>query len=227
MTNYLYHHVVLTSQMRKKSLRLFKKQIDIAGLLFFLAGIIIFMGIITAESYYPSDKTYTTRQNEISDLGATKPPNSIITQPSATIFNTTMILTGIMIILATLLIHGVYEKYIISVPLGVLGLGILGVGIFPGNMTPWHPIFAFITFSSGGLAAILSYRITKAPLNYVFVILGVIALFFLAFHQLFVPFLGNGGTERFIAYPILFWIIGLGTYLIGATQKKTNNERDS
>lgn len=207
--------------MRKKRWILFNKQIDIAGLLLFLAGIIIFMGIITAESYYPLDKTYTTRQNEISDLGATKPPNSIITQPSATIFNTTMILTGLMILFATVLIHGVYEKLVISIPLGFLGIGILGVGIFPGNITPWHSLFAFITFTSGGLAAILSYKITKTPLSYVFVIIGVIALFLLVFNQSFVSFLGKGGTERFIAYPILFWMTGFGTYLIGShTQKK-------
>ena len=43
------------------------------------------MGIITAEALYPG--TFSTGANEISDLGGTRPPNSVILQPSATIFN--------------------------------------------------------------------------------------------------------------------------------------------
>lgn len=199
---------------------LFEKRKDIAGVLLFLAGLIIFMGIITAESYYPLELTYTTRENEISDLGATKPPNSIITQPSATIFNVTMILTGLMILFASWLVYLSFEKYIISIPLGFLGLGIFGVGIFPGNITPWHSIFAFIIFISGGIGSIVSYKFTRMPLNYLFAIIGIIALFFLFFNQSFVLYLGKGGTERFIAYPILFWMMGFGTYLIGKNNKK-------
>lgn len=208
--------------MNKITNNLFNHKKDIAGLLLFLAGIIVFMGIITAESYYPVDRAYTTRQNEISDLGATKPPNSIITQPSATIFNTTMIITGIMILIASLLVHLSYKTFFLSIPLGFLGVGVLGVGIFPGNITPWHSLFAFIIFLSGGIGAISSFKFTEPPLSYVFVILGGIVLVFLFFNQSFVPFLGKGGTERFIAYPVLFWMIGLGTYILGMNSKKSD-----
>ena len=52
-----------------------------AGLLLAIAGSVILMGIITAESQYPFP--YTTHDNEISDLGATRPPNSVTHQPSA------------------------------------------------------------------------------------------------------------------------------------------------
>ena len=44
------------------------------------------MGIMTAEEKYPAWLHYSTRQ-EISDLGGTDPPNSIIAQPSATILD--------------------------------------------------------------------------------------------------------------------------------------------
>ena len=50
-------------------------------------------GIITAETKYPVFRHYTTQQ-EISDLGGTAPPHSIVTQPSAMIFDTTMIIAG-------------------------------------------------------------------------------------------------------------------------------------
>jgi hypothetical membrane protein len=64
-------------------------KLKLSGLLLFLAGSIALMGIITAEAFYPS--SYTTFHSEISDLGATKPPNSLIYQPSASIFNITML----------------------------------------------------------------------------------------------------------------------------------------
>lgn len=67
-----------------------------AGILFLLAGSLLFMGIITAEIFYPQG--YTTANSEISDLGATRPPDSISYQPSATLFNWTMILSGLLII---------------------------------------------------------------------------------------------------------------------------------
>lgn len=209
------------TEMKKKTNFPIKNKRNLAGVLLFIAGIIIFMGIITAESYFPLDTPYTTRENEISDLAATKPPNSIIKQPSATIFNTTMMLAGIIILCATLLIHLESQNLLLSIPLGFLGLGVLGVGIFPGNITPWHSIFAFIIFTSGGIAAIISYKFTRFPINLVFLVLGVIALFFLIFNEFFIPFLGKGGTERFITYPILFWMMGIGSYLAGTIQKKS------
>lgn len=205
--------------MKKKIDAIFNNKADVAGVLLFIAAIIIFMGIITAESYYPLELCYTTRENEISDLGASEPPESIITQPSAAIFNTTMLLTGLMILSASVLIYYSSEKLYISAPLTFLGIGILGIGLFPGNITPYHSIFAFITFTSGGIGAILSFKTTRFPLKYVFPILGVIALVFLFFNQLFIPYLGDGGTERFIAYPILFWMAGFGIYLIEYTKK--------
>ncbi|MBS3748611.1 MAG: DUF998 domain-containing protein [Candidatus Thermoplasmatota archaeon] len=206
--------------MKKKISFHIKNKKNLAGLLLFTAGILIFMGTITAESYYPLEIPYTTRENEISDLGATKPPNSIIKQPSATIFNTTMIFTGIIILCATLLLHLESQNFLLNVPLGFLGLGVFGVGVFPGNITPWHSIFAFILFTAGGMGAILSYKFTRFPINLVFLVLGVIALFFLFFNELFIPYLGKGGTERFVAYPIMFWMIGLGSYLTKSTFKK-------
>lgn len=214
------YHLLLIAKMKKKTNFIMKNQKNLAGVLLFIAGIIIFMGIITAESYYPLGDPYTTRENEISDLGATKPPNSIIKQPSANIFNTTMILTGIIILCATFLLQLESQNLLLTVPLGVLGIGVVGVGIFPGNITPWHSIFAFILFTAGGIGAILSYRFTRFPINLVFLVLGVIALFFLFFNELFIPYLGKGGTERFVAYPILFWMIGIGSYLMGSTFNK-------
>ena len=67
-----------------------------AGAMLFVAGAVILMGIISAEALYPAP--YTTGGNEISDLGGTEPPAAIVLQPSATIFNLTMMAAGALVL---------------------------------------------------------------------------------------------------------------------------------
>ena len=103
-----------------------------AGTVLFLAGFIALMGIITGEIFYPAG--YSTADSEISDLGSTRPPEALIYQPSATIFNATMILTGILTILGAYTAYRAGWERWSSVLLALLGVGILGVGVFPGNV---------------------------------------------------------------------------------------------
>ncbi len=191
-----------------------------AGLLFFLAGSIILMGIITAETFYPEKYTYTTSDSMISDLGATEPPNSIITQPSATIFNFSMMIVGILILLGTYFLFMALNDKIAAILIGLLGLGALGVGIFPGNVNPQHPLFALTTFISGGLSAIYSYRLISSPFKYLSVVFGITGLFFLFTASIFIPIMGGGGVERWVAYPIVLWLSGFGAYLMGLSSKE-------
>ena len=76
-------------------------------------------GIITAETKYPVFRHYTTQQ-EISDLGGTAPPHSIVTQLSAMIFDTTMIIAGILLLAWVGLnnTHGVTVKGTWQIPAG-------------------------------------------------------------------------------------------------------------
>lgn len=199
--------------------RLLKNPHKTSGTLMFLAGVVIVMGIITAEIFYPAG--YSTSQNEISDLGATRPPNSIIVQPSATIFNTTMMLSGMMLIAAAYFIHGAFRHRLVTGSILLLGLGLLGVGIFPGNNAAIHPLVALLSFVAAGTSAIVSSRVTSAPFRYIAIMLGGITLIFVILVFLFsgmvVPILGDGGTERWIAYPSVLWLIGFGGYLLAKT----------
>lgn len=190
---------------------------NIAGAFLFGAGVLAFLGIITAETLYPG---YSTSQNMISDLGATEPPNSIIIQPSSSIFSTAMAVCGLFIIAASFCIHRAFRKQTITFSLGLFGVGVLGVGIFNGSYGAIHAIFALLAFVMGGLAAIASYRVERAPLSYFSVILGGIALLDLILYYIMgetSPFaaFGLGGLERWIAYPILLWVMGFGGYLMG------------
>lgn len=198
-----------------KSEYLNKKSSVIAGLLFFIAGSVILMGIITGEIFYPELYTYTTANSMISDLGATEPPYSIITQPSANIFNFSMIISGIFLLIGAYFLFRSYNDRIATILVGLLGLGALGVGIFPGNINPQHPLFAMTTFIAGGLSAIYSFRLINSPLKYLAIIFGIVGLFFLFTANMFIPVMGGGGVERWVAYPIVLWILGFGGYLMG------------
>jgi len=186
--------------------------------LLFLAGFMIFMGIITGEILHPPG--FSTRSSYISELGASVQPGQAAPRPSADIFNLTMIVTGIMILAASWLCEIVFKKLLANIPLGMFGIGILGVGIFPGNIIPWHGISALVVFITGGIAAITSFKIVRAPLQYIFIGLGIIALAFLLFSKHFIPTLGVGGAERWLFYPLVFWITGYGAYLLGLKEEE-------
>lgn len=190
-----------------------KSSLTKSGLLLFLAGFVIFMAIITGEIFFK--KAYSTRDSYISELGAPMTPEAIPSEPSAAIFNYSMIASGLMIILAAFFIQQIFKKIITTIPVGLFGIGILGVGIFPANIAPWHMIFAILLFIAGGIGAISSYKIVSTPIRYIFICLGLTTLVFLAGYKYFVPSLGAGGAERWVFYPTLFWLTGIGSYLLG------------
>ena len=187
----------------------------LAGGLLLTAGATILLGIITAEALYTAP--YTTR-TEISDLGATD--TGIILHPSSYIFNATMLVTGVMIILGAWFTHQALHRRAVTIPTGLLGIGVLGVGIFPGNIHPWHPIFAYTAFLAGGLAVLLSYKVTSQPLRSIFAILGAVSLGFTV-AGVFLPEWGPfgrlelGGVERWMVYPVVLWLVGFGGFLAG------------
>ncbi|MFB6165688.1 MAG: DUF998 domain-containing protein [Haloarculaceae archaeon] len=195
----------------------------VAGFSMVLAGFVAFMGIITAEVLYPN---YSTRQ-EISDLGSTVPPNPIIHEPSATIFNSTMLVTGAMVIAAAYFLSRVLNRRGFPLALAVFGIGAFGVGVFPGNVTPWHGLFALLTFFSGGITVGLSSRVATRPFSILCGLFGGISLLVLAsvfVYGLFVggpsplEFLGSGGIERWVAYPLIIWLPSFGGYLLAGPE---------
>jgi hypothetical membrane protein len=187
--------------------------LNYAGTLLFLAGFIALMGIITGEIFYPAG--YSTANSEISDLGSTRPPDALICQPSATIFNGTMILTGILVIAGAFFAYRAGWERWSSLLLALVGTGILGVGIFPGNVGTLHGLSATLTFIGGGIAAVMSARALCGPFRFIAVLLGCITLLALMGLGILLPVLGDGGAERWIAYPIIFWLTGLGGYFLG------------
>jgi hypothetical membrane protein len=198
--------------------RAWATDLRLGGSLLAVAGVTILMGIITAEALYPN--AYTTGGNEISDLGGTRPPNSLIFQPSAMIFDLSMVAIGILVMVGSCFVHRAFGRRSVTIPLTVLGIGALGVGVFPGNTGAPHAIFAMVTFVAGGVAAISAARVTTAPFRFVSLLLGAVSLLTLASYILLgdnspMAAFGIGGIERWIVYPVILWVIAFGGYLSG------------
>jgi hypothetical membrane protein len=194
---------------------------QVAGLSFFGAGVIVLLGIITAEALYPI--AYTTFGNEISDLGGTRPPASLVFQPSATIFNTTMLLAGLLVSLGVVAGHRVHRRWAVTLPTAALGISLMLLAVFPGNTGNPHAITAMVAFFSGGFAAVFSSLVVRSPFRYALMALGVVTLACLASYFALgdanpMWALGVGGAERWVAYPEVLWMLGFGGYLAGSAE---------
>lgn len=198
--------------------RAWATDLRLGGALLTIAGVTILMGIITSEALYPT--TFTTGGNEISDLGGTRPPNSLVFQPSAMIFDLSMAAIGTLVIAGSWFVHRVFGRRSVTIPMTVLGIGALGVGIFPGNTGNPHAIFAMVTFVAGGVAAVSAARVTTAPFRLISCLLGMVSLLTLTSYILLgdsspMAAIGIGGIERWIVYPVILWVIAFGGYLSG------------
>jgi hypothetical membrane protein len=184
-----------------------------------LAGAAILLGFITAEALYPG--LYTTHANTVSHLAASEPPASVVLQPSAAIFNLTMVVTGAMILAGAWFAARALGRGAVLVPTALLGLGCVGVGVFPLTDPAPHTLFALTAFLAGGVAVIVSSRVTAAPFRQLWALLGAVALAATALGVLFLEWapvaaLGEGGIERWIVYPIVLWLVAFGSYLLAA-----------
>jgi hypothetical membrane protein len=201
--------------------QLLREPVVAAGVLLAGAGAVILMGIITAEALYPAP--YATDANTISDLGGTRPPDSVVRQPSAAIFDTTMVVSGLLILVGALLLARAAIGRRVVVPVALLAVGVLGVGVFPGNTSP-HPFFALLAFGAGGAAGVLSARALPPPMRQISAVLGTVALCALVLGLFLVETepvasLGEGGIERWIAYPVVLWLVAFGGFLCAGPRR--------
>ena len=197
------------------------RDLRIAGVALFSAGALLLMAIITCEALYP--RPYSTGGNEISDLGGTRPPAGLVFQPVATLFNSSMVASGLLLLLGAIVLQRASGRWMASTPVIVLGGAVLLVGIFPGNTGLPHAVSAMVAFWAGGVAAVLASRLAEPPFRTALTLLGVINLASLVSYFLLgdanpMWALGVGGAERWVAYPVLLWAMGFGGYLAGSAR---------
>jgi hypothetical membrane protein len=206
-----------------------RDHLTLAGALAFVGATQFIIALSIAQSIYPG---YSVSSQPISDLGATcvtalSNPGTVTSSPSvctipasATLFDSSVFLLGLLAFIGACLIFRSGSKALgVTSMLG--GIGAMGVGIFPETAGSLHTLVSFITFFFAGISAIISYRSTKPPLSYFSVVLGVVTLLALALYGTSTYFgLGEGGMERLIAYPVLLWEIGFGASLMSRQRSK-------
>lgn len=187
-----------------------------AGAFIFVGGTQFVLGMVIGEALHPS---YSISQNYISDLGM---------GPSASIFNSSAFLLGLMIVTGTYFLQRSLRNRLVTGLLVLAGVGAMGVGVFPENYPAMHEVVSGVAFIFGGLAPIAAYRVLRKPFRYFSVVLGLVSLFamillsaqyFFGLGEQYILGLGPGGMERMIAYPVLLWEMGLGGYLMASTQE--------
>jgi hypothetical membrane protein len=151
---------------------------------------------LIAEFLYPD---FSNSQNYISDLG-------VGPQPSQVIFTVSIILFGLLAIVAAYCYSKTLEGRLFPTLIIIAGIGGVGVGLFNEN-TGWpHTLFSFLAFFFAALAAIYSYKLLTSPARYFAVVLGLISIAALVLLGTNTYLgIGVGGMERMIFYPVLFW----------------------
>ncbi len=186
------------------------------GVLLFAGAALFITGMHIAEYLYPG---YSVSDNYISDLGATCRATCTVYQPSAFIFNSSVILFGLLIIISSYLIWREFNSPIIAALFCLSGIGAVGVGLFPETAGFLHVIVSFITFFFGALASIAASKLVKAPFSYFSVLMGIASITALVLYGLDIYLgLGPGGMERMIAYPVMLWATGFGGYMMSPQQ---------
>lgn len=193
-----------------------KNYYKLAGIILLIGCVQFFLAINLAETQYPG---YSTSKNTISDLAGNLPP----IEPAATIFNVSIILLGILIIISVILILKSGGCRLFSTCMLILAISAMGVGLFPGYPgNSIHALFAILAFIFGSLAVLFSYRLgINIPMVIISFILGftsliiIISVFIWGSGILnpFIVTLGIGGAERFIVYPLILYFIALAGYL--------------
>lgn len=178
----------------------------LAGVLFLFGSTQFFLAMLICEG---SLQGYVVSSQAISAFGV---------GPTAALFNTSIILLGLLSLAAVYFYHHTHKTLWITVPFLLAGVGPIGVGLFPENLLLPHSIFAFISFLFGGLAAIVLSTRVRPPFRYISILLGAIGLVALT---LFVAGqyagIGFGGMERMIVYPVLLWEVAFGGYLMSTS----------
>ena len=165
-----------------------------------------------------------------------QPMNWLGSGPAGVIFNSSLFLLGVLVILSAYLIQRAFkpsqprfENRFFWFLLTMTGVGAVGLGIFNESFGSAHVFFVRMLWVFSIAAAFMSYRIQKKPFAYFSVVLGafilIAAIIFLSTVYVSTSInhlgIGSGGMQRMIQYPILLWLLGFGAHLTGEVSEKT------
>jgi hypothetical membrane protein len=197
------------------------------GAILYIVGVVQFLiGMIVTQLLY-GPPTYSLLHNYISDLGAVNCglfSSHQICSPGHEIFNVSIILLGILLVVGTLLIRTAFPargtRTVGLVLLVIAGIGSIGVGLSPEDVNlTIHSLSALLAFVGAGLALLVlgvaMFRDTRWDGFRAYTMLsGLVDLIaFLLFYTNNYGPLGVGGMERLIVAPVLLWSLVVGIHL--------------
>jgi hypothetical membrane protein len=191
-----------------------------AVLLLAIGSIQWFFIVLISEGLYPG---YVSSYHYVSTLG---------TGQTANLYNASTLLLGVCVVTASFLIHRFKPSRLFFALLLIAGLGAIGLGVFPEDSRPMHGIVTPITLIFGGLAGAFAFKVQSMPLSYLSMILGAGSI---AMGLLFIPYMGlsvesdvmylgfyKGTLERIVIYPLILWMMTLGSQLARSREKLIN-----
>ncbi len=202
----------------RESIERNKLNIKLSAAMLFASGITFFIFNTIAEGSYPN---YSVRTNALSDLGA-------LGSPTALLWDGQLFVSGLFGFLGMYFlffksswclekIKNRWTRNLTAVLFLLPFVGTMLASLFPENFVGAIHLFgAIIVFTLGGISAIYSYRLTKAPFRYFSVVLGLTSLGSASLLGLYSLF-GFGLIERMVVYPYVIWGISFGGYLMTST----------
>jgi len=176
------------------------------GLWLFVSALELLLLVHLAEFLYAG---YSVSEDYLSELGV---------GPAAprAVFVFALVAFGLMALWASFLLRQETPKSRLWLMLAISAIGAIGVGVFDmDNFSALHGLSALLAFLFGNLAAIYSWKSVRPPLSHLFVLLGLIGLLSLALLIVEVDLgLGQGGIERMVFYPAMFWVMTFGAYMM-------------
>ena len=217
-----------------------RRRVALAGTLLLIGGAWTILSITIAESLTPG---YSVSNETISGLGSPifsgtcndAPKCVILIQPASAIFVFAEFLNGILGLWTGSILRSAtcHRRFALAISVVGVANSLVGASYLPfylggSSVTvivaagAVHVVGAFTTFVLTPIAAISTYRFTRAPLRYFSLVLGAFAL---AANFLFLTGnflgLGYGGMERMVAYPLSLWGIGFGAHITGGPEWDT------
>jgi hypothetical membrane protein len=168
---------------------------------------------------------YSLSRNTISDLGNTtcgEFNEKYVCSPLHSLMNVSFVALGVAMIVGSALQHHSHQssrgRSVGFLAIAIGGVGAVLVGVFPENsVSALHGIGAALPFVVGNVGVLVLGLSLNMPVAFRLYTLatGTVALLSLCFyasgHDLD---FGEGGIERWVAYPQTVWLIVLGIYLL-------------
>jgi hypothetical membrane protein len=181
------------------------------GALLFVQAAQFMTVIMLAASMAPA---YDFGSGAISDLG--------VVPETATLFNVSLILTGLLNLAVGYLLYLERPSRWLLAIYAAAGVGAIGAGLVPLDRGDAHSLFALAAFLFFNLQPIVSSRLVTGPMAAISVLAGIVGLAFVVIMVIgdagnpavFGP-IGHGGAERMIVYPVMLWLLAFGGYLMG------------